>query len=54
METIEKLKLECYEGKATAETFEKAIKKEGLTMKMILIIASYYKEDLENYDLIKF
>ena len=45
------LKLLCYEGKANAESFEYYIKKQGLDMLVIILIASYYKDD---YDLIVF
>ena len=53
-EAFNNLKLACYERNATAETFEETIKVCGLTMEIIILIASYYQEDLSNYDLIKF
>jgi hypothetical protein len=52
--SVDKLKLLCYEGLANAETFEIAIKQNGLTMEIINILRSYYKEDLDSYCLISF
>ena len=38
--------LDCIlENTATAETFEIAIKQEGLTMEIISLISEYYKDD---------
>ena len=51
---IEKLKLMCFEGKATAEEFEQAIKKNGLTMEIIGFIMNYYKDDLDEEEKIDF
>ena len=44
---VEELKLMCFEGKATAEEFEKTIKKNGLTLEIIGFIMDYYKDDLD-------
>ena len=40
---LENLKICIEEGTAVAETFEVAIKEEGLTAEIIALITSYYK-----------
>lgn len=49
---MENLKQKIKNGSAVAEDFEKAIILEGLTMELIVLLASYYKEELSNYNLI--
>ena len=34
---------------ATAETFEEAIKEEGLTCEMIILLSDYYKKDVPQW-----
>lgn len=47
---LQNLKVCISEGTATAETFEKTIEVEGLTMEMIYLISDYYKNDCSKDD----
>ena len=43
------LKNDIESGEANAESFEKAIAQEGLTCEIIILLADFYKNDIEGW-----